>query len=138
MNFGSQDNLVIRGIVLIGDWFSTKTRKIDKLDFQSPLFYIKQKKFSWKTLLFYSETILNALWYYWVKIILCLSPKKLIFTCVRIMFYERKNKLLWHYSSCNGTYISIFWKIMLNQAFFFWKIVLNRGIVLFSTIFISC
>ena len=37
MNFGSQDNRVIRGIVLIGDWFSTKTREIDKFDFQSPI-----------------------------------------------------------------------------------------------------
>ena len=38
-NFGSQENRVIRGIVLIGDWFSTKTREIDKFDLQSPLFY---------------------------------------------------------------------------------------------------
>ena len=41
-NFGSQDNRVIRGIVLIGDWFSTKNREIDKFDFQSPLFYTKK------------------------------------------------------------------------------------------------
>ena len=29
-NFGFQDDRAIGGIVLIGDWFSTKTREIDK------------------------------------------------------------------------------------------------------------
>ena len=37
-NFGSKDNRVIKRIVLIGDWFFTKTHEIDKFDFQSPLF----------------------------------------------------------------------------------------------------
>ena len=41
-NFGSQDNRVIREIMLIGDWISTKTSEIDTFDFQSPLFYINK------------------------------------------------------------------------------------------------
>ena len=39
-NFGFQDNRAIGEIVLIGDWFSTKTCEIDKLEFQSALFHI--------------------------------------------------------------------------------------------------
>ena len=56
-NFGFQDSRVIRGIMLIGDWFSTKTREIDKLDFQSPPFYLHTDFiFSLKTMLFCSES----------------------------------------------------------------------------------
>ena len=36
-NFGSQGFRVIRGIMLIGDWFRTKTREIDRFEFQIPL-----------------------------------------------------------------------------------------------------
>ena len=54
--FGFQDNRVIRGIVLIGDWFSTETREIDAFDFQSPFLHINKKFFLLKTLLFFSES----------------------------------------------------------------------------------
>ena len=46
----------IKGIVLIGDWFSTKTCEIDRFDFQSLLFYINIKLFFVKTLLFCWES----------------------------------------------------------------------------------
>ena len=65
-NFGSQDNRVIRGIVLIGDWFSTKTREIDKFDLQSPLFYTNIMKTL--VILFrnqYLYTILSKCLYFW-------------------------------------------------------------------------
>ena len=79
MNFGSQDNRVIRGIVLIGDWFSTKTREIDKLDFQSPyqfFFLIKNH-----VILFRNQYLI-----YCIEMFIFLTIKKLIFTSVRIKF----------------------------------------------------
>ena len=83
-NFGSQENRVLRGIMLIGDWFSTKSREIEigQLNFQSP---IKKPCYS------FQKAILNALRYYWIKMSLFLTMKQLIFTCVRIFMTKRLN-----------------------------------------------
>ena len=81
-NTGS--NSVIRGTVLIGDWFSAETNEVGQFDPQSPLFHIS-KVFSWKTLFFCSKMILNALKYYWVKMSLSLTIKKLSFTFIFLL-----------------------------------------------------
>ena len=57
-SFGFRENRVIGGIVLIGDWFSTKAHEIGKFDFQSHLFYINNHFFLWKPLLFCSKKYL--------------------------------------------------------------------------------
>ena len=50
----------IRGIALIGEWFSTKTCEIAQFEFQSPLFY---NIFRWKNLLLSLKTsIINFVW----------------------------------------------------------------------------
>ena len=71
---------IIRGIMLIEDWCSTKTHEIGQFNFQSPPFYISNFFFSWKTLLSIQKQIFNALKYYWIKMSLFLTIKQLIFT----------------------------------------------------------
>ena len=60
-NFGLPENRVNRGIVLIGDWFSTQIVKLANSIFKSPFFYINDI-FSNKTPFFsVQNSILNAL-----------------------------------------------------------------------------
>ena len=75
-NFGYQENRVIRGIVLIGDWLNTKTHEISQFPF-----FIKKPC--------YSLQKLSILRYYWIKMSLFLTVKQLIFTCVRIFMSKR-------------------------------------------------
>ena len=79
-NFGSQDNRVTRGIVLIGDRFSTKKREIDKFDFQNPLFYTKNL-----VILFRSQFLMH------LNIV---GLKVLNFDNWETNFYKGKNSIL--------------------------------------------
>ena len=98
-NFGSQDNHVIRGILLIGDWFSTKTHENDKFDFQSPLFYMNNKFSYEKSCHFVEKPIINDLKYPWIKMFLFFTIEKLIFTSENLNFYDCKFNA-WTLQSC--------------------------------------
>jgi hypothetical protein len=130
---GSQHNRVIRGIVLIGDWFSTKNCETDKFNFQSPLFYTKNL-----IILFRNQFLMH------LNIV---GSKVLIFDGWKTNFYNCKNSILrakeWIFMildlfnfGCRGIFIS-FLKNYTTSGNIFWKILLNWGITLFSTIFKS-
>ena len=94
--------------MLIGDWFITKNREIDKFDFQSPLFYTKNL-----VILFRNQFLMH------LNIV---GSKVLIFDNWKTNFYKCKNSILrakeWIFMilslfnfGCRGIFISFFEKL---------------------------